>query len=119
MKERMTAYLRCLATAVIVILAVTLLQRGRGFGLGHSASDGCFVAAVLLAGTGCLRIAACGGFFDLPAYGIRRLVEAHRRSDEEREDFLSYRVRRQKNPKPAAPLLISGIVCLLFSWMLL
>ncbi|MBR1627802.1 MAG: DUF3899 domain-containing protein [Lachnospiraceae bacterium] len=119
MRAKGSDYIRCIVTAVCIVSIVIALQQGRGLVLWQSLSDGCFAAAVFLMGFGGLRMAANAGVFDLPSYGIRRLFEAHRRRDAEREDFLSYCNRRRKSAKSPRPWLVTGGCFLLFSFVFL
>ena len=114
-----------LGVGAAIALAVVLLNRSAGNGPLRLLCDGCFVAGILVGGTGCLMLAANEGMFDIFGYGISFVLNLHwsgifRMSEERRrESYADYKQRRHASPaKPGGVLLAGGIYLLLAAVLL-
>ena len=121
MREKKGFFIHICAGAVIAV-AVGALGWSRGHAVLRLLCDGCFVAAVLLLGSGGLKFARNQGTFDMMAYSLRTVFHLHfpfskmnSPLDEQKEDFVEYKERKQEKRKSSAELLWAGLLYLVVS----
>ncbi len=120
MDEKRKRFLVDLILGAVVAVAVMFITARRGFGIIHLLCDGCFVAAVLLLGTGGLKFVRNEGMFDIFSYSIKSVFDIHYPfakmhsplEEKRKEDFAAYKERKKEKRKPAADLLWAGLVYL-------
>lgn len=106
----------------VIATAVAILGWTRGHSWLRMLCDGCFVAAVLLLGSGGLKFARNQGTFDMMAYSMKSVFHLHypfskmnSPLEEKEEDFMDYKERKRAQRKPADELLWSGLIYLIGS----
>lgn len=116
MSEKLRDFLINLVTGAVITAAVFFLNQGRGYPPIQCLCDGCFVAAVLLLGTGGIRVAGNQGTFDVAGFGLRSVIGmALPVLNWEKETMEQYRERKTRERKTPAGLLRAGAVYLLLS----
>lgn len=106
----------------VIAVAAAILGYLRGDSVLRFLCDGCFVAAVLLLGSGGLKFARNQGTFDMMAYSLKTVFHLHypfskmnSPLEEREEDFVHYTERKRSQRKPAAELLWAGLIYLVAS----
>ena len=120
MDEKRKRFLINLAFGAVITVVVMLITARRDFGFIHLLCDGCFVAAVLLLGTGGLKFVRNEGVFDIFSYSIKSVFDVHYPfskmhsplEEKRKEDYATYKERKKEQRKPAADLLWAGLVYL-------
>ena len=112
MTEKQKTYLTEFILGALIAAYVVFLNRNSGHSLVHLLCDGCFVAAVLLLGTGGILFCKEKGAFDIFGYGLRSalglLVPGVSLMDNgEREDYFTYCERKAaERKKRHQPMLV-------------
>ncbi len=114
-----------LGVGAAIALAVVLLNRSAGNGFLRLICDGCFVAGILVGGTGCLMLAANEGMFDIFGYGISFVLNLHwsgifhKPEELRRESYADYKVRKSASRSSPGGVLLAGGIYLLLAAILL
>lgn len=108
-----------ICSGAVIATAVAILGWTRGHSLLRVLCDGCFVAAVMLLGSGGLKFARNQGTFDMMTYSLKSVFHLHypfskmnSPLEEREEDFMDYKERKRAARKPASELLWSGLAYL-------
>ena len=122
MNEKQKGILIHLCVGAVIAGAVMILGLSRGHSVLRILCDGCFVAAVMLLGSGGLKFARNQGAFDMMAYGVKTAFHLHypfskmnSPLDEREEDFVAYKERKRAQRKSSAEILWAGLVYLVAS----
>ena len=102
---------------LLVAGAVILINANRGHAVTRLLCDGCFVAGVLLLGTGGLKFVRNEGMFDIFTYSIKTAFQIHypltkmnSPLEEKKEDYPTYKERKKEKRKSSADLLWAGLI---------
>lgn len=122
-QRKYVEWLVCFLFALAVCAAVILYEKGFvPWDLFRMACDGCFVAGVLLTGLGILVwVANFNGFTALGYawYLLARKLSLSRSRFETRLSYLEYvQVHQQKTKSPKC-ILVTGLVCIVLSFVFL
>lgn len=116
MSETKKGTLIHLGFGFVVATFVVILGWDSGHTLFHLLCDGCFVAAVLLLGSGGLKFVRNRGAFDMMTYSIKTVFHIHlpftkmnSPLEEREEDFMDYKERVSEKRKSSAELLWAGL----------
>lgn len=122
MTDKQKGILVHVCAGAVIATAVAILGWTRGHGWLRMLCDGCFVAAVLLLGSGGLKFARNQGTFDMMSYSLKSVFHLHypfakmnSPLEEKEEDFMDYKERKRAQRKPAGELLWSGLIYLIAS----
>jgi hypothetical protein len=122
MTEKQKGILLHVCTGAVIATAVAILGWTRGHSWLRMLCDGCFVAAVMLLGSGGLKFARNQGTFDMMGYSMKSVFHLHfpfakmnSPLEEREEDFMDYKERKKAQRKPAGDLLWSGLIYLIAS----
>ena len=107
-------------TGAVIATAVAILGWTRGHSVLRLLCDGCFVAAVVLLGSGGLKFARNQGTFDMMTYSLKSVFHLHypfskmnSPLEEREEDFVDYKERKRVTRKSSAELLWAGLFYLI------
>ncbi len=119
MSEKRKNILFHISTGAVIAVAVAILGWTRGHSVLRILCDGCFVAAVLLLGTGGLKFARNQGTFDMMTYSLKAVFHLHypfskmnSPLEEREEDFVDYKERKKAKRKSSADMLWAGLLYL-------
>ena len=119
MDEKRKGFLISLIFGAVIAVIVILVTARRDFPVIHLLCDGCFVAGVLLLGTGGLKFFRNEGMFDIFAYSIKSVFQIHyplakmkSPLEDKKEGYAEYKERKKAQRKPARDLLWAGLVYL-------
>ncbi len=122
MSEKRKGILIHICLGAVIATAVVALNWSKGYPVLHLLCDGCFVAAVLLLGSGGLKFARNQGTFDIMTYSVKAAFHLHfpftkmnSPLDEREEGFADYKERKRAKRKTSAELLWAGLVYLIAS----
>ena len=118
MDEKRKRFLVDLVFGAVIAGAVIAINAGRGHAVLRLLCDGCFVAGVLLLGTGGLKFFRNEGMFDIFAYSIKSVFQIHYPfakmnsplEEKKREDYATYKENKKKKRKSPADLLWAGLI---------
>lgn len=126
MSEKQKGILIHISAGAVIAVAVAILGWSRGHSVLRLLCDGCFVAAVVLLGSGGLKFARNQGTFDIMTYSIKSVFHLHfpftkmnSPLEEREEDFADYKERKQANRKSSAELLWAGLIYLIAAVVIL
>lgn len=122
MSENRKSFLADLILGILVALLVFLLNREQEYSLTHQLCDCCFVAAVVLLGSGGIRFCASRGAMDMLGYGFKTVGEMFTKAgrlDGPDEDYFDYVQRKSKERKPFGHYLAAGAVYLVLAVLFL
>ena len=116
MSEKQKGILIHIGAGAVIAVAVAVLGWYRGHSVLRMFCDGCFVAAVVLLGSGGLKFARNQGTFDMMTYSMKAVFHLHypfskmnSPLEEREEDFIDYKQRKQAKRKSSAELLWAGL----------
>ena len=116
MSEKQKGILIHIGAGAVIAVAVAVLGWYRGHSALRMLCDGCFVAAVVLLGSGGLKFARNQGTFDMMTYSMKAVFHLHypfskmnSPLEEREEDFIDYKQRKQSKRKSSAELLWAGL----------
>lgn len=119
MSEKQKGILFHVCTGAVIAVAVAMLGWSRGHAVLRLLCDGCFVAAVVLLGSGGLKFARNQGTFDMFTYSMKTVFHLHypfskmnSPLEEREEDFIDYKERKRAKRKSSAELLWAGLLYL-------
>lgn len=119
MSEKRKGILIHICLGAVIAAAVAALGMSKGYPVLHRLCDGCFVAAVLLLGSGGLKFARNQGTFDIMTYSLKAAFHLHfpfskmnSPLEEKEEDFADYKERKRAKRKSSAELLWAGLLYL-------
>lgn len=115
MSETRKSIMADLTVGMMIAFAVYLLNQNQGHSLTHTLSDGFFVAAVALLGSGGIRFCTSRGALDMLGYGFKTVGEFFTKAgrlDGPDEDYYEYCQRKAEERKPFSHFLIAGLICL-------
>ena len=118
MNEKRKRFLVDLIFGAVIAGVVIVINAGRGHAVTRLICDGCFVAGVLLLGTGGLKFFRNEGMFDIFAYSVKSVFQIHypfakmhsHLEEKKPEGFAAYKERKREARKPAGDLLWAGLV---------
>lgn len=119
MKKSLIRYSVTAAVGLLLALAMTFLKQVYWLNdsekIWQALCDCFFVPGILLFLFGVLVFCTNGGTFDMLGFGAKKFFGLFRRekTEENRESFYDYRVRKQKNRRSFGYLLIVGAVFLM------
>ena len=124
MTEFQKSVLGNLAGGAVICAVAIVLELELGYPLIHLLSDGFFVAAVMLLGSGGIMAARNAGCFDLMGYSMKTLfgmmTPGSRLGDpSERETFVDYREKKAEKRRSPGPTLLAGAVYLVLAGIML
>lgn len=118
MKARLGDFLKSLAVAMVIAVAVFALNMSRSYGFWRCVCDGFFVSAVMMLGVGVIKDVRNRGAFDVAEYGIRHVVSISIPAlNWEKEDLVEFRDRKTQERKGAVGLLTAGAVMLALAFL--
>ena len=118
MSENRKSFLADLILGLLIAILVFLLNKEMEYSLTHKLCDGCFVAAVVLLGTGGIRFCNSRGAMDMLSYGFKTVGEMFTKAgrlDGPDEDYFGYVQRKSKERKPFAHYLVAGLIYLVLA----
>lgn len=118
MDEKRKRFLVDLIFGLVIAGAVVVINAGRGHAVTRLLCDGCFVAGVLLLGTGGLKFFRNEGMFDIFAYSIKSVFQVHypfakmhsHLEEKKPEGYAEYKERKREKRKSPGDLLWAGLV---------
>ena len=118
MEEKRKRFLVDLVCGIVIAGVVIAINFGRGHGVLRLLCDGCFVAGVLLLGTGGLKFFRNEGMFDIFSYSIKSVFQIHYPfakmnsplEEKKKEDYATYKERKREKRKSPADLLWAGLI---------
>lgn len=114
----MKAVIADLALGLLVIALVWFVNAEQEYTLVHRLCDGCYVAAVVLLGSGGLAFCRNKGALDIFGYGAHSLITMFNpgnRLARPKEDYYEYCKRKAEERKPFGHMLIAGAVYLVLA----
>lgn len=122
MSDKQKGFLLHITTGAVIAVAVATLGWTRGHTVLRMLCDGCFIAAVVLLGSGGLKFARNQGTFDMMTYSIKSVFHLHfpfakmnSPLEEREEDFVDYKERKRAKRKSPADMLWAGLVYLVLA----
>ena len=118
MSENRKSFLADLVLGLLIAMLVYLLNRDMEYSLTHMLCDCCFVAAVVLLGTGGIRFCTSRGAMDMLGYGFKTVGEMFTKAgrlDGPDEDYYDYVQRKAGERKPFGHYLAAGLVYLILA----
>ena len=119
MDEKRKRFIVDLIVGAVIAVLVIVFTAKRDYSVIHLLCDGCFVAAVLLLGTGGLKFLRNEGMFDIFAYSIKSVFQIHypltkmkSPLEDKKEGYAEYKDRKKAQRKPPHDLLWAGLVYL-------
>ena len=121
MSDRLKPIYIDLSLGLALIVFVWYLNASQDYTLLRRLSDGCFVAAVILLGSGGLAFCRNKGALDIFGYGMRSLFSMFNHGNKmgkPEEDYYIYCQRKAEKRKPFAHFLIAGAIYLVLASVL-
>ncbi len=114
MTDKQKTYLAEFFAGLLIVVYVVFINRNTGHTIVHMLCDGCFVAAVLLLGTGGIIFCKGKGAFDIFGYGIKSalglIVPGVSLMDSDiKEDYFTYCERKAKERKKVHQPMLVGL----------
>lgn len=114
MTDKKKSLLTDAAFGLVVTIVVIFVNWDMGYSVPHLLSDGFFVAAVLLIGSGGMVFCRNKGAFDMIAFGVRSAVNVIPafQIGPEGEGYYEFCQRKAEERKPKSHLFVVGLVYL-------
>lgn len=118
MDEKRKRILVDLIFGAVIAGIIIAINASRGHSVTRLLCDGCFVAGVLLLGTGGLKFFRNEGMFDIFSYSIKSVFQVHYPfakmnsplEEKKSEGYAEYKERKREKRKSPADLLWAGLI---------
>lgn len=114
MTDKQKTYLAEFGAGLLIVAYIVFVNRNTGHTLVHLLCDGCFVAAVLLLGSGGIIFCQKKGAFDIFGYGMKSALGlivpgVSLMESDVKEDYFTYCERKAKERKKHHQPMLVGL----------